>query len=95
MWEKVRPLVINLHFGVVFTYNHEEVKEGYFLMRAVSFHVSFHGKMEELDSLESLTEENGLRKLTSVVRNKREVKDGKETLSVARLFVLLFLQQKT
>lgn len=36
--------------------------------------------MEELDSLESLTEENGVRKQTNVVRKKREVRDRKETL---------------
>lgn len=32
-------------------------------------------KMEELDSLESLTEENGVRKQTNVVRKKREAAD--------------------
>lgn len=36
--------------------------------------------MEELDSPESLTEENGVRKQTSVVRKKREVRDRKKTL---------------
>lgn len=73
MWEKVRTLVIDLHFLVLFPYNHKDVKVGY---RAVSSHL----KMEELDSLESLTEENGVRKQTSVVRKKREVRDRKETL---------------
>lgn len=73
MWEKVRTLVIDLHFLVLFPYNHKDVKVGY---RAVSSHL----KMEELDSPESLTEENGVRKQTNVVRKKREVRDRKETL---------------
>lgn len=79
-----RRCVINLHFVVLFTYNHEKVKVGY---SAVSSHV----KMEELDSLESLTEENGVRKQTSVVRKKREVRDGKETLCASQLHVFVLL----
>lgn len=33
--------------------------------------------MEEMDSLENLPEENGVRKQTGVVRRKRQVKDIK------------------
>lgn len=73
VWEKVRTLVINLHLVVLSTYSHEKVNVGY---RTVSSHL----KMEEFDSLESLTEENGVRKQINVFRKKRKVKDRKETL---------------
>lgn len=62
-------LVRNIHCVVWFTYN-EVVKVGY---RAVSSRL----KMEELDSLESPTEENGVGRQTNVVRKKREVRDRK------------------
>lgn len=71
---------------MLFTYIHEDVKVGY---RFVSPHL----KMEELDSLESLTEENGVRKPTSVARKKREVRDRRYMLAKC-LYIVLFLQQK-
>lgn len=82
VWEKVRTLVFNLHFP----YIQEDVKVAYF--------VSPHLKMEELDSPESLTEENGVRKQTSVVRKKREVRKRRYMLATC-LYIVLFLQQKT